>query len=339
MTHTNSPISILMPVYNGAKFLCDSLESVLAQTLRPLEFVIVDDASTDSTPKILDEMLVNLTWTRRYRNQKNLGGVKNFIRCTDLAQSDYFVVLNADDKLAPTFIEKMTATARAYPNACFIFSDFYRIDETGNRLRQTVTAALKPGLIAGHDMIDQLISRGQQNAVSMTVIRREAYREAGGTDPKMDTIHDYDSYLRMSGRGMAYYVDEPLGELRLHQGAWSERTNYYDDGSGDHIFKTLSSYTFMTQAQQRRYVEGLCDHYRRMFFRWLRKPDASLADVRRIRTQIKNKIDGWADSGVRQSQFVRKHSRLLRHRLAWAVTGFPPSLWLFRQLLRRRHGG
>src|SRR6476620_5292472 len=95
-----SELSILVPVYNGGDYLRAALESVMAQTVRPFELVIVDDDSSDETPKLI-ERYRGLLWVRAYRNESNLGGVGNFIHCTDLAASRYFTVLNADDLLEP----------------------------------------------------------------------------------------------------------------------------------------------------------------------------------------------------------------------------------------------
>jgi hypothetical protein len=188
-------------------------------------------------------------------------------------------------------------------------------------------------------MIDQLVTNGQRHGVSTTVIRRDAYNAAGGCDVRMDTSHDFESYLRLCGRGDVVYIDEPLGELRAHSGQWSHRTSFHDDGSGDQLFLKLSEYDFMTEAQRRKLVEGMCDHYRRMFFRWLRKPDASFAEVKRVRDHVRGTIERWAASVVPQSQYVCTRSRILRNRLAWRTTATAPGLWIVRQLLKQRQNG
>ena len=84
-------MSIGLPVYNGERYVREALEAVLSQTFSDFELVICDNASTDGTRKICQDVARNDSRVRYYRNAKNLGAARNFNRCFTLAHpSEYF---------------------------------------------------------------------------------------------------------------------------------------------------------------------------------------------------------------------------------------------------------
>ena len=100
---TTRIVSVLMPVYNAAKFLREALESVLAQTHRELELIAIDDASSDASSELLQEYAQRDARVRVFRQPHNQGIVaaRNRAFREASAQAVYFAILDADDVCEP----------------------------------------------------------------------------------------------------------------------------------------------------------------------------------------------------------------------------------------------
>ena len=100
-------ISIAMATYNGKTFIREQLDSILAQTEQDFEIVICDDASTDSTPQILDEYARKDSRIRVYKNEKNLGYRENFNKAVSLCKGDFVAFSDQDDLWFPNHLQAL----------------------------------------------------------------------------------------------------------------------------------------------------------------------------------------------------------------------------------------
>lgn len=100
-------VSILIPVYNRNVYIGDCIQSALNQTFSNVEVVIVDNASTDGTWEICQKFAALDDRVRIFRNQSNIGPVRNWIRCAQEARGKYSKILFSDDLLEPECIERM----------------------------------------------------------------------------------------------------------------------------------------------------------------------------------------------------------------------------------------
>jgi glycosyltransferase involved in cell wall biosynthesis len=99
-------VSVLIPVYNRELHIDACVQSALAQTWTNLEIVIVDNHSTDRTWEICQALALQDPRIRIFRNDSNIGPVRNWQRCIDEARGDIGKILFSDDRIAPTFLEK-----------------------------------------------------------------------------------------------------------------------------------------------------------------------------------------------------------------------------------------
>jgi glycosyltransferase involved in cell wall biosynthesis len=106
-------VSILIPVYNRQNFIGDCIQSALNQTFVNFEIVIVDNASTDGTWDICKEYASRDDRIRIFRNQENIGPVRNWMRCAEEARWEYSKILFSDDLLEPDCLEKMVAPLKS----------------------------------------------------------------------------------------------------------------------------------------------------------------------------------------------------------------------------------
>jgi glycosyltransferase involved in cell wall biosynthesis len=128
-----SNVITIVPVYNGARFIRQTLESVATQTLRPDRVIVLDNCSTDDTEKIVKEFrLLQCEWIR---NPRNLGLFGNFNRALEFApQARYLHLLCADDMIEPGFYARLTGELEACAGRGLAYCLDERIDEENRRL-------------------------------------------------------------------------------------------------------------------------------------------------------------------------------------------------------------
>lgn len=102
----NELVSILIPVYNRQAIIAETLDSALAQTYTNIELIVVDNASTDDTWGVIQEYASQDARVKVFRNESNIGPVRNWKRCVDEASGYYGKILWSDDLIAPEFLEK-----------------------------------------------------------------------------------------------------------------------------------------------------------------------------------------------------------------------------------------
>ena len=128
-------VSIGLPVYNGANFLRQAAESLLAQTHREIELVISDNASTDATESICKQLAATDPRVRYTRLSDNIGAIANHNRTFELARGEYFMWSSHDDIWLPTYVEKCVALLEANHDAVVAYARMGVIDEHGTVLK------------------------------------------------------------------------------------------------------------------------------------------------------------------------------------------------------------
>ena len=132
MLPTNPKITIGMPVYNGEKYLHESIESILCQTYNDFELIISDNASDDSTEEICRSYATIDQRIRYLRNDTNVGIAKNFNRVVELARGKYFAWAAHDDKHAETFLECCHGVLEKEPSVILCYTKTKIINENGD---------------------------------------------------------------------------------------------------------------------------------------------------------------------------------------------------------------
>jgi glycosyltransferase involved in cell wall biosynthesis len=128
-------VSIGLPVYNGQNFLLLAAQSLLGQTYRNVELIISDNASTDSTQAIVEELAARDPRVRYSRLEQNIGAIPNHNRTFELARGKYFMWSSHDDIWQPTYVEKCVALLEANPDAVMAYARMGIIDERGELQR------------------------------------------------------------------------------------------------------------------------------------------------------------------------------------------------------------
>jgi hypothetical protein len=120
-----------MPVYNGANYLAEAIESILAQTYEDLELVICDNASTDETPEICRAFAAKDERIRLVRNPQNIGAGPNYNKVFRMSRGELFKIANHDDICEPTFIERCVEVLDSRPDVICAYPSTVDIDTDG----------------------------------------------------------------------------------------------------------------------------------------------------------------------------------------------------------------
>jgi glycosyltransferase involved in cell wall biosynthesis len=127
-------VTLGMPVYNGERFLEETLRALLAQTYKDFELVISDNASTDATEGICKRHAAADARIRYFREQENHGAAWNYNRVVELATGEYFKWAAHDDLITPDYLEKCVAVLDADPTVVLCCTDDQDIDQNGNEV-------------------------------------------------------------------------------------------------------------------------------------------------------------------------------------------------------------
>src|SRR6266540_3959461 len=110
-------LSVVVPTYNHAHYLPRALDAILGQSLQPREVIIVDDASTDGSQRLIEDYARKHPAIRAVRNERNLGVVASLNRGAELSSGEYLVFAASDDYILPGFYEKSIALLERFPQA------------------------------------------------------------------------------------------------------------------------------------------------------------------------------------------------------------------------------
>ena len=122
-------ISVCIPVYNGSNYIAESIESVLAQTYKDFELIVVDNCSTDNTEEIVRNF--NDPRLEYFRNKKNLGIVGNHNHCLGVAKGEYICIWHHDDVMLPDNLKFKVQLLDDQPEVGFVHSNIIMIDDKG----------------------------------------------------------------------------------------------------------------------------------------------------------------------------------------------------------------
>ena len=127
-------VTIAMPVHNGARFLVETIESILAQTYTDFDLIISDNASTDETATIATTYVRRDPRVRYVRHTENVGAHHNYNGMLDGVESEYFKWAADDDLYSPVYLERCVAYLDAHPEAVLAYPHVVDIDEEGDMI-------------------------------------------------------------------------------------------------------------------------------------------------------------------------------------------------------------
>ncbi len=209
-------ISVFITSYNQREYLVEAIESVLNQTLKPFEIMIVDDCSSDGSQELIHGYASKYPdWIRPICHPQNLGIAKNKAFAQREAKGDWLTYLDGDDRYLPEKLEQECKALQADPEAKLAFCNFYLINPEGERYKIWADGETPP---TGH-VFPQVLSRDfpRRNLFRNELVNYEALKSVGFYDESRTTHEDWDLKIRLTKRFKTVYCPEPLTEYRRHE--------------------------------------------------------------------------------------------------------------------------
>ncbi len=269
-------VSICIPTYNRKDYLKETLDSVLAQTYKDYEIVVVDDGSTDGTKDMIDKLGVPV----RYYRQENSGDAAARNRLIELAQGKYLSFIDSDDLLLPDAIERMVEVVEAETEDVIVYGSYFRIDQHGR-----IYGRCKRELYSG-DITKYLFQTIFVHCCG-SMLAKKLLDGSIAFDTSLQVCSDYDFWLRLSTKHRFVALPSPTFKRRRHLGNLSTASfdncltefqvleRFYYEGGGSELVPPRTAMKVLSRggyrAGRRAIREGLreraCQLLRQSFTR------------------------------------------------------------------------
>ena len=207
-------VSVVIPVYNGERFLNESLESVVAQTFQDYEIICVDDGSTDGSCALLNHYGARV----RVIQQANAGQSAARNAGVQQATGAFVAFLDQDDRWYPFKLAQQVAVLNAEPDVVLVHCDYDRMDGDGRVL--VAGAALVERASALASPLGCLIGEALVFPSAM-MVRRDVFQRVGGFDTELRGFEDFDLIARLKQQGRFVLLNETGMAYRLHAGGFT----------------------------------------------------------------------------------------------------------------------
>ena len=303
-------VSVLMSCYNAARWLAEAIDSVLAQTFRNFEFIIVNDGSTDDTWSIIedyrgrDERIVAVS-------KKNTGLQDSLNVGLALAKGEWIARLDADDLCEPTRFEEQLDFVRKHDDVVLLGTGCLEIDEDGRVIKMH-------DYPTGHRSLTRRLERIRPFFPhSSAFYRTETARRAGGYNVRIRRAEDWRLWLEMSMQGQIACLPKPLIRFRKHAGQISY------DGNGrrqvyDGIAATASHFLRKAGYEDPSAAQNPADWS--VFLKWIEDETDRALTFQRFRS--------WEDARVVYYSAGNRFAGIIRFsRKLWQSGHAGPLLW------------
>lgn len=206
--------SVMIPTYNCANYLRETLVSVLSQDPGPeiMQIEVVDDHSTKDDPEAVVKEL-GQGRVSFYRQPENVRHVKNFNTCIQRARGKLIHILHGDDCVQYGFYERMQAVFDSHPEVGAAFCRHIYIDEQSNWQKISALLQNESGLI--YNWLEKIVCQQYIQTPSI-VVQRKVYEKLGGFDHRFDYYYeDWEMWVRISTQYSVWYETEPLAKYRI----------------------------------------------------------------------------------------------------------------------------
>lgn len=208
-------VSVLIPVYNTDTFIGDAIRSVLNQTFKDFELIVVDNKSTDNTLKIAQEFSQD-SRVKVFQNSENIGMTRNWNQCLLYSQGEYIKFLCADDYLEEFALAEFVKAMEENPESILSFCPKRVLNVNGEIVSH---APLVTGEIKGESLFQMVLSKHINPVGEPTfVMFRRAALNIGLFNNDFNWITDIDYWFRLGLNGKVFGLSHHCAAIRKHAG-------------------------------------------------------------------------------------------------------------------------
>lgn len=253
----NSPlVSVIIPAYNHEMYIEEALQSVINQTYKNIQLIIINDGSTDGTGDIIVNFIRNNNnFNIAYLSKSNEGICRTLNKGLLLAKGKYVAFLASDDMWTSDRIEKQVHLMEENANIGLVFSDYYFIRL--NQITHIKGTDYKPIIkkcfinnIQNMNMYEKLLTDDIIPALTV-LIRKECFDKVGGFDNNLKA-EDHDMWLRIAKAFPMAFIDEPLAYYRIHD---SNVSNNHASIDGIRTFFSVIKKQYNEEPLKHQYIK------------------------------------------------------------------------------------
>lgn len=236
----NNPlVTIICLCYNHSNFVIESLCSVLNQTYKNIELIVVDDCSEDNSKSVIRKWIMNYPGVTFITNKTNLGNTKSFNKALKTAKGEFIIDLAADDVLYPNCVSLQIKAFRKskYENLALVYGNCELISEVGNFQSYYFAVDSNQKVVKKRytgDIYLSVLSGGDSICSVTSMVKKEVFDNLGGYDESL-AYEDLDFWIRVSRQYEVDFIDEILIKKRV-----------VSDSLGSQFFKRKSKINYST---------------------------------------------------------------------------------------------
>ena len=213
VTSTTRPVvSVILTCFNHERFLVQALEGVRAQTYRPIQLIVTDDASADGSAALITRWL-DAHWPGAsfIRNEANAGVCRTLNEALRHVTGDLVTIASSDDWMEPQRLDRLVAVFDAAPDVGLVYSGLRLVDGQGTELAllHTEPGSAPSGWVYRQQLVMPVIP------TPSVMVRRSVYEAVGGFNED-DVVEDYDMWLRICRSFHVQHVPGALVNFRWH---------------------------------------------------------------------------------------------------------------------------
>ena len=206
-------VSVILPCYNGARWISQAIESVLAQTYKDFELLVIDDGSTDNSREIVSSYLHDRRVRYIYQENRGFSGAIN--RGIKESKGDFIGFIGQDDLWLPHKLELQTKYLSKHRDVDLVHSSYFAIDSEGRVIG--IRNVEIPNVSSKRGLIEELFLRNFIGFETV-LVKKRCLDEAGLFDERMVGFSDHDMWLRIAGKfNIQGYIGKPLVKKRIHE--------------------------------------------------------------------------------------------------------------------------
>jgi glycosyltransferase involved in cell wall biosynthesis len=207
-------VTVVTPTYNRASYLDETIRSILDQDYPEIEYIVLDDGSTDNTREVLEKYTGRLTW----ETHPNMGEHRTVNKGWSMAHGEIVVVVSSDDTLLPGAVSIAVAFMQAHPDILVACPDWNSVGPDSEFIDHVQVPEFGPMF---NDDYLYMLKCYHPRMGPGAFIRRKAFALAGMRDPDLRYVADFEYWLRLGLYGEFARIPETLATWRVHPGQTS----------------------------------------------------------------------------------------------------------------------
>lgn len=258
-------VSIVLPVYNGEEHISEAIESILLQTYKNWELIIVNDCSTDSTLDICEDYGKRDKRIVVVSNNENKKLPKSLNVGFERASGDYYTWTSDDNMYKPSALKKMVDRLQHDSTLAMVYCDYTEIDENGKK--RSGVSLLEPQFLVTGNVCGACF-----------MYTSEVAKKVGDYDANLFLAEDYDYWMRILQKGKIAHIKEDLYYYRIHKGSLTEtKKNYIQEQTYRALEKNFMYLYYYARKHKLTHA---------FFDQLLRRAELHREDTKRILTEL-----------------------------------------------------